>query len=148
MPFFFFLNESKAVKLSSQWPAALKQTASLLCVGKIYRDPSRALCKSNSWVPLTNAQSCRSKKGRREGLSFFFYFYFFSLNHHLLLEHRIANDEGEKGLRKSYFSPLPCVVQCIQSRGLSSFTEKEEWADLTWTAAPLREGESNFQSKC
>lgn len=85
------------------------------------------------------------QKGKKGRLVFFFFFF---LNHHLLLEHRLPNDEGEKGLRERYFSPLPCVVQRIQSRGLSSFTEKEEWADLTWIAALLREGESNFQSKC
>lgn len=54
--------------------------------GKIDMDPSRSLCKFNSWAPLIKPESCRSKRGRRGGLFFFF------PNHHLLLEHRPPND--------------------------------------------------------
>lgn len=68
----------------------------------------------------------KGKKGRLVFSSSSSFIFFFFFNHHLLLEHRLQNDEGEKGLRERYFSPLPCVVQRIQSRGLSSFTEKEE----------------------
>lgn len=124
-----------------------RQTASSMW-GRFIGTPPGPFASPIHEFPWPTLRAVAPKREEEKACLFFFLFLFFSLNHHLLLEHRLANDEGEKGLRKSYFSPLPCVVQCIQSRGLSSFTEKEEWADLTWAAAPLREGESDFQSKC
>lgn len=89
------------------------------------------------------------QKGNRGRAVFFLFFFFFLLfwNPHLLLECRPPNDEREEDLRERYLSHLPCVVQCIQGRGLSNFTE-EKWANLTWVAASPRDRERSFHLKC